>query len=541
MKKVFSYILLILFSIAFFYLVMPTLNFGYYGVLVYFFLLLGYAYFSENVRKSLKKNTGEPYKASVKVIAGFWLYLVIVVLMIIFSTAAIFYSSSYQKMLGDVNTGEELSAHLAPISLEQVAIVDRQIAYRLGDKVIGSVPSLGSQTELGNFTLQKVNDQLCWVAPLLHSGYFPWSENSAGTPGYIKVSATNDRDVELVQSYDGVDIQIKYQPNAYFSDNLSRHIYFNGYMTQGFTDFTFELDDRGKPYWVITLYAKKVGFSGANATGVITVDPKSGEIKEYGIGEAPKWIDRIQPAGFVVDQLNAWGEYVNGYWNPSNQDKLKTTEGVTIVFGQDGQAYWYTGLTSVGKDEGTVGFALVNTRTKETIWYKQVGATEEAAQLSAMGKVQEKGYGASFPVTYNINGVPTYIMSLKDQAGLIKMLAMVSVEDYTIVGVGNTLREALRSYKNSLNSVGGSIDVSSESDLQAIRDIISRINADNRDGNTFYYFTTESQPGVFVGTSLLSTDLVLTQAGDSVVFRVEDTDLKVIDIVDFDNLNIQEE
>jgi hypothetical protein len=59
------------------------------------------------------------------------------------------------------------------------------------------------------------------------------------------------------------------------------------------------------------------------------------------------------------------GNYVHGYWNFSNANKLQITEGLTLVYGNDNKSYWYTGLTSVGKDESAVGF--VDTRTKETI------------------------------------------------------------------------------------------------------------------------------------------------------------------------------
>jgi hypothetical protein len=76
----------------------------------------------------------------------------------------------------------------------------------------------------------------------------------------------------------------------------------------------------------------------------------------------------------------------------SNADKLQITEGLTLVYGKDSKSYWY-GLTSVGKDESAVGFVLVDTRTKETTFYKQGGATEFAAQSSAQGKVQEKDIG----------------------------------------------------------------------------------------------------------------------------------------------------
>ena len=84
---------------------------------------------------------------------------------------------------------------------------------------------------------------------------------------------------------------------------------------------------------------------------------------------------------------------------------------------------------------------LVDTRTKEAKLYKQPGATETAAMTSAEGKVQEKNYQATFPVMYNILGKPTYVMSLKDKAGLVKMVSFVSVEDYSVLGLGENKEE----------------------------------------------------------------------------------------------------
>ena len=57
------------------------------------------------------------------------------------------------------------------------------------------------------------------------------------------------------------------------------------------------------------------------------------------------------------------------------------------------------------------------------------GATEMAAQSSAEGKVQQFGYRASFPMIINLDGQPTYFMTLKVNAGLIKQYAFVSVSN----------------------------------------------------------------------------------------------------------------
>jgi hypothetical protein len=215
--------------------------------------------------------------------------------------------------------------------MDEIRVVDEDLAYLLGEKVLGSQQALGSQVQLGDFCIQKVNNKLYWVAPLLHSGFFKWLNNKEGTAGYVMVSATNERDVKLVENIEGKNIKIKYQQGAYFQSDIQRHLYFNGYHNIGLTDFSFEINDQGKPFWVVTKYAKKIGFSGNDATGVILLDAQSGEIKEHSIANTPKWVDRIQPIDFIEKQLNDWGEYVNGYWNFSNSNKLKITEGLTLV------------------------------------------------------------------------------------------------------------------------------------------------------------------------------------------------------------------
>jgi hypothetical protein len=293
-------------------------------------------------------------------------------------------------------------------------------------------------------------------------------------------------------------------------------VYFNGFASVGLADFTFEIDEKGNPFWVITTYKKEIGFSGKNTTGIVVVDAQTGAIQNYSIKNSPSWVDRIQPTEFIEEQLNDWGEYVNGYWNFSNTNKLQITEGLTLVYGQNNKSYWYTGLTSVGSDESAVGFVLVDTRTKETTFYKQSGATEFAAQSSAEGKVQEKGYKASLPIPYNINGIPTYVMTLKDDGGLVKMYAMVAINDYTIVGVGNSMRETLTLFKSVYNMAGNKINPSNVASKKSISSVIKRIQSDVKNGNSFYYFTIKDYPNIFVGSSQVSNEIPVTVVGDSV-------------------------
>jgi len=541
MKKIFAIVFLLLFGFLIFYINLPVINYGFTGFAIILLLLviLGILYsFGVTVSQQTKqvKMVSRPHTILFILVGVLLVYCIALP----FATSLkMFRSNSYQKLIGEVKNGQKITNHIAPISIDKIRVVDEELAHLLGEKILGSQPALGSQVELGEFFIQKVNNNLYWIAPLLHSGFLKWFNNQEGTAGYVMVSATNERDVKLVQRLGRKEIKIKYQPGAYFLSDIHRHVYFNGNATVGLADFSFEIDDAGNPFWIVTKYVKKIGFSGKDAVGVVMVDAQSGAITEYVTAKTPKWVDRIQPLDFIENQLNDWGEYVHGYWNFSNADKLKITEGLTLVYGKDNKSYWYTGLTSVGKEESAVGFVLVDTRTKETTFYKQGGATEYAAQSSAQGKVQEKGYKASLPIPYNINNIPTYVMTLKDAGGLVKMFAMVAISDYTIVGVGNTMRETLTSFKNVYNMADNKINPNSVSNKKSLKSVVTRIQNDVKNGNSFYYFKVKDYPNIFVGSSQISNQLPVTMVGDSVKISFDVDMEEVIDVSSFENINLK--
>ena len=540
MKIIKAILLLIIVAFLLFYFNLPVINYGFIAlpILLLVLTIIGIFIFTRfKVVNEKKIQLVEKPNKIFFIISGLLLFYIIVFPLL--TSLPMFRSESYKNLIGKVADGTKISNHIAPISIDEIRVVDEDLAYLLGEKILGSQPALGSQVELGHFCIQKVGKDLYWVAPLLHSGFFKWMNNQEGTAGYVMVSATNERDVKLVQNIAGKDIKIKYQHEAFFGSQIERHLYFNGYATVGLTDYTFEIDDDGKPFWVVTKYNKKIGFAGNDASGIVVVDAQTGAMTDYTIANAPKWVDRVQPIDFIEEQLNDWGEYVHGYWNFSNANKLQITEGLTLVYGKDNKSYWYTGLTSVGKEESAVGFVLVDTRTKETTFYKQSGATEIAAQGSAEGKVQEKGYKSSLPIPYNINNIPTYVMTLKDDGGLVKMYAMVAISDYTIVGVGNSMRETLTSFKSAFNMTGNKLNAASLTNKKVLKSVVTRITNDVKNGNSFYYFTTKDYPNIFVGSSQISNQLPVTIVGDSIKVSFDIDNEEVIDVSTFENTTMK--
>lgn len=470
--------------------------------------------------------TSRAFKKLISILAVLWgIFFVINI-----ASSPLFNSRAYRDQLG-APAITEFSEDLQMVDLSQIPIVDKALASSLADKKLGENPGMGSQVTLGEPVIQQVNDELVWVVPLEHSGFFKWLKNINGSAGYIKLSATNLKDIEFVP------VEIKYQPNSYFFDDITRHIRIsNGKVLSGLTDYTFEIDDQGTPYWIITTYKNNWLFALPEATGVLTLNATTGEIAEYSLENVPNWVDRVQPENFITSQINNQGEYVHGIFNFSNQDKFQSSRDEIIIY-NNGNCYLFTGLTSVGADESAIGFVMVNMVTKESKLYQMSGATEYASKLSAEGKVQQFGYYATSPIIINQNGVPTYFHTLKDNSGLIKQYAFVSVSDITSVGVGETISDALRDYNRVLGASTSFITPTGD-EIELVGTIL-RIASEV--SNSEYKFILEEYPDkIFISSYDLSDELSLTLVGDSVAISYFETDDSIISVSKFDNLEFSQ-
>lgn len=418
---------------------------------------------------------------------------------------------AHRNLIGNIEE-VDFSSEIKYIDLNQLPTIDKELAGKLADKKLGEIASLGSQVTVGDLHLQSINGELYYVAPLEHSSFLKWLTNREGTEGYIKVSATNQNDVELVTELNGEPVNIKYLDSAYLFSDLRLASYLRD-LKAGHTDYTFELDDTGRPYWVVTRYDNAIGISEAKAIGVLVMDAQTGQAEVYDIENAPKWIDRIQPKSFMNRYINKWGELVHGVFNFTDTDKLTTTSGMNIIYNDD-LCYYYTGITSVGSDESLVGFTLTNTRTGETKLYKTSGATENASMKSAEGKVQQYGYTATFPYLINIQNEPTYFMTLKDSNGLVKQYAMVNVKNYNTVGVGDTLQGTLNKYLEGLTNT--SISLEGGNKQEVITGEVERIGVVIKDGTSIYDMKLKDNDNIFQVSTETARDAALTTVGDSV-------------------------
>lgn len=513
------------------YFIMPTMAWD--NINLYF--LLGLFVFPGITVLLIKTKNGD-FKPTVP--WGLFLCLsiltVIVAISIAFGASTLFHAKAYYDLIGEVKV-KNFEDDVAPIDQSKIIIIDKQIAARLGDKTLvageGDENVVGSQVSIGDYVLQEVNGNLYYIAPTLHTNFWKYIRRKEGTPGYIMVNAINEKDIQYVEDY-----KIKYQPNACFSLNLNRHLYMNGYATEYLYHPEFEIDDNGHPYWVFSKYEKTIAVFGDQTTGCVVVNAETGDIKEYSIENAPEWIDRIQPRGIIKDQLHYWGELVEGWWNPYDLKKKRITDGIVMTYGQDNRCYFYTGVTSVGKDGASIGFLSIDSKTKDVTLYRKAGATEDRAMSSAEGAVQEKGYNASFPRTYNVNGIPTYIMALKDNEGLIKLVAMVSVENYETVAIGETVKEAMREYQTRLNTHFANLVVNEDMEENLIQTVVRRIN--QQLSSQMMYMSLDSLDKIITVDPEMYPEAVLTHPGDHVLVSIYDSEDATTSVYMFDNLDL---
>lgn len=456
-------------------------------------------------------------------------WAVIVVVMII--SSVFFQWKAYRDQLGEPEV-KKFDSEVQAIDVSQIPIVDEELALQLAQKKLGERPALGSQVALYTATIQMVDGELVWVVPLYHSGFFKWLTNMDGTPGYIVVSATNTNDVRYVEGY-----KIKYHPDSYLLFDVARKVRFGPGLMTGITDYSFELDDDGQPYWAVSTYQYTRGFALPEATGIVLLNATTGEMQRYSVEDAPEWVDRVQPEDFIIQQITNRGAYVHGIFNFANKDKYRPSEGHNIVY-NNSECYLFTGLTSVGADDSAIGFIMVDMVTKKPIMYEMSGATEQAAQHSAEGRVQDLGYQATFPIILNIDNQPTYFMTLKDRIGLIKQYAFVSVTNYSTVGTGESVNAAMRDYESKLRTDGvvtiGDLGESSET----MQGTILRISGEYSGGNSIYKFIlSENQDILFMAESSTGLELALTQPGDKVSVTYSLSSDGVANVSSFDNLN----
>ena len=427
--------------------------------------------------------------------------------------AEIFNAAAYRDLI--TVTDSDFAEDVAEIGMNQIPIVDYNTAEALGKRKLGEMSDLVSQFEIADdYTQINFKNVPTRVTPLLYGDAIKWLNNhKEGLPGYITVDMTT-QEATLVR----LDKGIKYSRSEYFMRNLDRYLRFK-YPTKIFDEVSFEIDDNGVPYWVASVVKYRIGFwSGRDIGGAVLLNAVTGECTYYDIGDVPTWVDQIYDSAIVLNQLSYNGKYRSGFWNSVFGQKgvLQPTDGYNYL-AIDDDVWLYTGMTSVSGDESNVGFVLVNLRTKETRYYSVPGAEEYSAMSSAEEQVQHLNYRATFPILLNIGDRPTYFMSLKGDAGLVKMYAFVDVQQYQIVGTGGSVKAAREDYLAKLGA--GEITPAPEKETSKVTGTVVDIKSAVVGGNTTYYILLDDN-NRYTASITVSDSLPFIKSGDKVTLTV---------------------
>lgn len=450
-------------------------------------------------------------------------------------SAEFFHASAYQKLM-PVDE-RDFTEDISQISVKDVPVVDRDSAVRLGNRKLGELVEFVSQFEVDestySYTQINYNGVPTRVAPLMYGDLIKWFNNqSEGIPGYISVNMTT-QDVTLHRLDEG----IKYSPGELFLRKLERHLRFS-YPTLIFDDnYVFEIDDEGNPYWICPVVKYRIGlFGGKDIQGVVIVDAQDGSSQYYDAADIPQWVDQAFSSDIAIAQIDYWGEYKRGFWNTifGQKEMSHTSEGYNYL-AQDDDIWLYTGLTSVGSDQSNIGFVLVNLRTKEARYYPVSGATEYSAMASAEGQVQHLNYRATFPILLNVANQPTYFLSLKDNAGLVKQFAFINVERYQEVAIGSTINEAYSQYLE-MSADDAQISVDTE-DLRTLEAVVTSISTAVIEGNTHYYIQVENSDHIFTASIQNDNILAVIKAGDTISIKYIDSDSRFIELNEIELVN----
>lgn len=520
-RTVINLLITLVFGLVYFYFKLPAINLQDPAFYTFFLLMAAvYCFLSILTQGLFKAETGSELWKNIKthcavpVIVCAALAAIYLIGSLI--SSPIFRSRSYRDLL-TVEEGD-FAAEVEEISYNQIPMLDEASAEKLGDKKMGELADMVSQFEVAdNYTQINYKGTPVRVTPLVYGDFFKWISNrSEGLPAYMIIDMVT-QEVEAVRLEEGM----KYTTAEYFFRKVQRHLRFQ-YPTMMFDEPTFEINEEGIPYWICPRVVKRIGlFGGTDIQGAVLMNAITGECVYY--EHVPEWVDRVYKADLIIEQYDYHGKYVNGWINSFIGQKEVTiaTAGYNYIAIND-DVYLYTGITSVSSDDSNIGFILSNQRTKETKFYPCAGAHEFAAMDSAEGVVQYMEYDATFPLLLNISNQPTYFMALKDTGGLVKMYAMVNVQQYQIVASGTSVAECEENYIRLLES--NNITVSENYEGGDVTGVIRDIRTAVMDGNTHVFIQLDADNFYYVISVSDSPLAAVLSKGDKVTIAPSQSD-----------------
>jgi len=372
------------------------------------------------------------------------------------------------------------------INSSHIRLVSYETAQWRSDKVIGS---LGYKSQIAEPDIQTLNGTLVWITPLDYAGFFikAWSYADEGTGGYVIVNAEDPKAEAQMVSVN----RMIYTRGALLGNKVNRRLWEQHpeYLQM---ETSFQLDEKMQPKYVVQLAEPMLyGCIGERPVGVATIDPVSGTVDFYRLGEQPAWIQRVWSETTTEEWIGWWGRYQLGWWNSIlGQRDVKILSGIDepdvfLVNGNDGNLYWFGTLSNPGTDTSMVGYMLTDVRTgKFTFhetpgYYNDQGAAQNVHQHPEVAKAPE--LQVVQPIMYVIDGQEIWIIPVITPSGEQTLVGLVEARSGTTY-IGPDLQNVLIQWRGTtgiLDDESGADDGTTlKAKIAQIRKLLDEIEAE---------------------------------------------------------------
>jgi hypothetical protein len=435
------------------------------------------------------------------------------------------------------------STTLPASSTAQLVTVDASVATNEASQAMNT-DNYSTYLQLGPATLQMVQGKMVYVFPLEYDGSGAKARLHGMEPGYLIVSATipASPSAPVVRNYNGIYSMRVSLGGGQGSEPL-RWAYDHGYSGYLLDDATLEVRDDGAPFYTVTLLRPQLGWTFDAPVGVLLINAHTGQIKEYPVGKAPSFADRVISQNMAATLASWYGfKYFSG--GVTNAGRYQVSGDPVLTYTGSEHPTWRVLLTSFNSDVAVSKILEINAATGAMSVYTPTGpmGTEQSA-TDALNNAT--GQGASLiranhdvvsslalHVIYgHLTWMATYVpegVSHPSFAGLGFVDAYNTQANN--VAFGSNEASALQAYLTQLSSQSSANPGApgAGAQYQIITGTIAAIRTDVSGGQQQEYLTLAGKPGVaYVGTvtSLGGPAILFAKPGDSVILQVFKVDL----------------
>ncbi|BAP85156.1 hypothetical protein LOOC260_105990 [Paucilactobacillus hokkaidonensis JCM 18461] len=468
--------------------------------------------------------------------------LVVILILVGFGEA---HSSLSVKPVAKSIKSEKIDSNSAPTfkkGVTPVAISPKTVKNRM-NKNMSDVPN-SQYFRLGDIQAQYYKGKPVYIAPVEFDGFFKYYSAHQTVPGYFIIDATSvNAEPHFVKK------NIKYTNTSYFNRNAARRIYSQHptWLAANGSQPQLEVDDNGTPYYVQTTYksmalSHRINYSRLH---VVVVNAETGKTNLYTLNHLPRWIDEGITTE-VADSMNeAYGKYQRGFLNmylSKTGIQLPTSDSVISTFDKQGNVQYFTDFTNPRSDaDSALGYSMINARTGKLVYYKTHGIMDsDGAKANANNNYKAQQWKSSMPVIYNINGKPTWVLSILDNTNAFRGYYYIDASDQSVHATGDSANEAVENFRQALIDNGSNAGNTSQGKKQKISGKIDRAVITAKGSSQVLLFTLQGSNTIYTVDGEDYQKALLTRAGDEVKATAQVKNGKSVgNVTDFSNSNLK--